>query len=146
MDSPLSQSSVQLQRMRTHSNLSCHTIDNRGAIRKRTTSSSHGISTSQVDRLYQLALEQSNPTNIGTVSLDSTVPHWLTPQSSPQPQDFTDSTIEPFPQWTVPTPPRSDSGVPSVCIDVNEVPVTSGISPSSDFPFDQQPTTSSEMR
>ncbi len=145
MDSPISQTSSQLQRMRTHSNLSLHSTDNRGAIRKRTPSFSRSVSNAQVDRLYQYALEQSNAAESCGVSLTS-APHWLTPQSSPQPQVFQDSHVEPFPQWSVPTPPRSDSGLPTVSIDTNEVSVTTGISPHSDFIYHHQPTAAAEMR
>ncbi|KAK3054889.1 hypothetical protein LTR09_004047 [Extremus antarcticus] len=144
MDSPISQTSSQLQRMRTHSNLSLHSTDNRGAIRKRTPSFSRSVSNAQVDRLYQYALEQSNAAESCGVSLTS-APHWLTPQSSPQPQVFQDSHVEPFPQWSVPTPPRSDSGLPTVSIDTNEVSVTTGISPHSDFIYHHQPTAAAEM-
>lgn len=145
MDSPHLQSSHPLQRMRTNSNLSVHSVDHRGAVRKRSTSRNRSVSTSNADRLHHLALDQSNqgdnsglpPTSIGL--------QWITPQHSPQPQVFSESSVEPFPQWTVPTPPRSDSGLPTVSVDANEVPVTTGISSTQDFHFDQ-PTASAEMR
>ncbi|KAK5172954.1 uncharacterized protein LTR77_003076 [Saxophila tyrrhenica] len=147
MDSPLSQASSQLQRMRTYSNYSVHPLDNRGAVRKRAPSSSqYSVSATQADRLYQYALEQqSSAAESCGVSLTS-APHWLTPQSSPQPQGFPEAHqhIEPFPQWSVPTPPRSDSGLPTV-FDANEVPVTTGISATADFTFHQQPTAAAEM-
>ena len=145
MDSPISQTSTQLQRMRTHSNYSVRSIDHRGAIRKRTPSSSHSVSTTQADRLYQFALEQTNAAESCGVSLTS-APHWLTPQSSPQPHIFPETHIEPFPQWSVPTPPRSDSGLPNVSIDTDEVPVTATISPNPEYIYHQQPTTAAEMR
>ena len=145
MDSPLLQSSNPLQRMRTSSNLSVHSINNRGAIRKQSLSRSRSISTSQLERLHQLAVEQSNHPNSTAPPPTSIAPQWITPQHSPQPQVFSEPSVEPFPQWTVPTPPRSDSGLPTVSVDSNEVPVTTGISSSQDFNFDQ-PTASAEMR
>ena len=145
MDSPHLQTSNILQRMRTSSNLSVHSVDNRGAIHKRNSSRSRSISASQLDRLHQLALEQSNQPNGSAPPPTSIAPQWLTPQHSPQPQVFSESAAEPFPQWTVPTPPRSDSGLPTVSVDSNEVPVTTGISSSHDFNFDQ-PTASADMR
>ena len=145
MDSPLLQSSNPLLRMRTTSNLSVHSVDSRGAIRKRSLSRSRSVSTSQLDRLHQLAVEQSTQPNGSAPPPTSIAPQWLTPQHSPQPHDFPEPSVETFPQWTVPTPPRSDSGVPTVSVDVNEVPVTTGISSSHDFTFDQ-PTASAEMR
>ena len=132
--------------MRSNSNLSVHSVDSRGAIRKRSLSRSRPLSSTQTERLHQYALDQANqvnsipsfpPTSVGT--------SWITPQQSPQPHVFPDSGVEPFPQWTVPTPPHSDSGVPSVSVDANEEPVTTSISASQNFTF-AQPTTSSEMR
>jgi hypothetical protein len=145
MDSPFTQSSIHFQRMRAHSNLSVHSADSRGGIRKRTPSLSRSTSNSHLDRLYQLALEQSNSSDASGAALTSAA-HWLTPQASPQPHVFSDTQVEPFPEWTVPTPPRSDSGLPTVSVDANEVPVTTGISCTVDYPFDQQPTASAEMR
>lgn len=146
MDSPLSQGPTQLHRMRTYSNLSVHSIDGHGAIRKRTPSLSRTTSTPQIERLYQLALEQSNCSDSTGVSLTS-APRWLTPHSSPQPHIFSDSNVEQFPEWGVPlTPPRSDSGLPTVSVDVNEVPVTTGLSSSTVSPFDHNSTASADMR
>lgn len=145
MDSPHLQSSNNLHRMRTTGNLAYHSIDSRGAIRKPSLSRNRSISTSQVERLHQLALEQSNQANNASLPPTSIAPQWLTPQHSPQPQVFADSLVEPPPQWTVPTPPRSDSGVPTVSLDSNEEPVTTGISSNQDFDF-EHPTASAEMR
>jgi hypothetical protein len=145
MDSPLSQGPIQLHRMRTHSNLSVHSIDSHGGIRKRTPSLSRSISTPQVDRLYQLTLEQSSCSDGPGLSLTS-APQWLTPQSSPQPHVFSDSNLEPFPEWSVPTPPRSDSGLPTVSVDANDVPVATGLSSSTDYRFEPHPTASADMR
>jgi len=147
MDSLYFQSSPQLQRVRTNSNLSVNSIDNRGAIRKRITERSRdrSVSATQVDRLQQLALEQPSPADVSSLPSTTGI-HWITPEHSPQSQAlYLEPSIEPFPTWTVPTPPRSDSGVPTVSIDANEEPVTTGISASADFQY-AQPTTSAEMR
>lgn len=148
MDSPYlqsHQSASDLQRMRSGSNLSVQSLDNRGAIRKRSWSRPRQLSSAQVERLHQYALDQANQANGAFFQSNAIGNSWITPQQSPQPQGFTDSGIEPFPQWTVPTPPHSDSGVPSVAIDANEEPVTSTVSTSQDFSF-SQPTASAEMR
>lgn len=146
MDSPSLQPSSHLQRMRTSSNLAVHSpVDSRGAVRKRTSSRHRSVSTSQVDRLHQFALGQSNHTNNNPPPPNSLGPQWITPQHSPQPQVFSEPSIEPFPQWTVPTPPRSESGLPTVSVDANDEPVTTGISSTQDFNF-EHPTASAEMR
>ena len=148
MDSPHLQTSHPLHRMRTNSNLSvhsAHSIDSRGGIRKPSLPRSRSISTSQLERLHQLAVEQSSQSNVSVPPPTSIAPQWLTPQHSPQPQVFSEPSYESSPQWTVPTPPRSDSGVPTVSLDANEVPVTTGISTSQDFNF-EQPTASADMR
>lgn len=147
MDSPHLQSAAQPYRMRTNSNLSVHSVDNRGAIRKRSNERSRdrSVSASQVERFNQLALEQSTQADVHSLAAASGI-QWITPQHSPQHQPlFLEPSIEPFPTWSVPTPPRSDSGIPTLAIDVTEEPVTTGISTSTDFHFDQ-PTTSAEMR
>jgi hypothetical protein len=150
MDSPPLQSSVHHpQRVRAASNLSFQAIDSHGAIRKRTAERVRSISASHADRLHQLALEQA--AEVDSHCLPPPPPpttgiRWITPQHSPEPNAvFSEQHIEPFPAWTVPTPPRSDSGVPTVSVDANEDPVTTGISAPTDFLFDQ-PTTSAEMR
>ena len=145
MDSPRLQSSHPLQRMRTTSNLSVHSIDNRGAVQKRTLQRTRSVSTSQADRLHQLALQQGNLGDNNPLPPTSIAPQWITPQHSPQPQIFSEPPVEHYHHWTVPTPPRSDSGLPTVSVDANEVPVTTGISSTQDFNFDQ-PTASAEMR
>ena len=145
MDSPLLQASHN-PRMRTNSNLSVQRVDSRGAVQKHTSTSRHrSISSSQIDRLHHLALQQSNQSEINSLPSSSIGLQWLTPQHSPQPQGFSEASIEPFPEWTVPTPPRSDSGVPTLSVDSSEVPVTSGLS-SADFHSFEQPTASAEMR
>ena len=145
MDSPHLQSSDQLRRMRTNSNLSVHSVDNRGAIQKRSLSRSRCVSTSQADRFHQLSLEPSVHAGGNSIPPTSIGPQWLTPQHSPQPPIFSDHSVEPFPQWTVPTPPRSDSGLPTVSVDANEEPVSTGISSTHDFSY-EQPTASADMR
>ena len=148
MDSPYlqSHSSSDLQRMRSNSNLSVHSVDSRGAIRKRSSSRSRPLSSTQAERLHQYALDQANRADsISSFVSPSIGTNWITPQQSPQPHVFSNTGVEPFPQWTVPTPPHSESGVPSVSIDANEEPVTTTISTSQDFAF-AQPTASSEMR
>lgn len=145
MDSPHLQYSMQSQRVRTNSNLSAHSVDNRGGIRKRSSERSRSVSASQADRLQQLVLEQSNEAGFQSIPTTSGI-QWITPQHSPQPHSiFPESSIEPFPAWTVPTPPRSDSGVPTVSVDATDDPTTTGISASQDFTFAQS-TTSAEMR
>lgn len=148
MDSPQLQSTHSLHRMRTNSNLTVHSpVNNRGAIQKRTLDNARNrsVSTSHAERLHQLALDQSHQGD--TVIPTSIAPHWITPDHSPQSQPiFTEQpVVDHYPQWTVPTPPRSDSGVPTVSVDANEVPVTSGITSTQDFNF-EQPTASAEMR
>lgn len=147
MDSPFLQSRpADLQRMRTNSNLSLHSVDGRGAIRKRSQSRSRALSSAQAERLHQYALEQANQVpDISPFTPTSLGSNWITPQQSPQPQVYTSAAVEPFPQWSVPTPPHSESGAAPVAIDVNEEPTTTSISVSSDFAF-AQAATSSEMR
>ena len=139
--------SPHVQRMRAKSGLSVHSsVDGRGGIRKQTPSRARSVSTSQAERLHHLALEQFNQSDDNDSLPPATIaPQWLTPQQSPQPHFYAEPTIESFPQWSVPTPPRSDSGVPSVSIDSNDAPVTTGISATQDFNF-EQPTASAEMR
>lgn len=127
--------------MRTTGNLSVHPVDKRGAIQKRSLQRARSVSTSQAERLHHFALDH----DINALPPTSIAPQWITPQHSPQPHIFSDAAVDPFPQWTVPTPPRSDSGVPTVSVDANEVPVTTGISSTQDFTF-EQPTASAEMR
>jgi hypothetical protein len=145
MDSPHLQSPHPLQRMRTTSNLSVHPVDKRGAIQKRSIQRARSVSTSQAERLHHFAVNQINSVDRQAVPPTSIAPQWITPQHSPQPQLFSDPPVDHFPQWTVPTPPRSDSGVPTVSVDANDVPVTTGISSTQDFSF-EQPTASAEMR
>lgn len=143
MDSPHAfQSPTGLQRMRTNSTLSVQSANNRGAIRKRSSSRTQQISASHAERLHQLALDQAENSSLPSASIRS---QWITPQQSPQPHAFVQPSLESYPQWTVPTPPRSDSGVPTVSVDASEVPVTTGISSTQDFNFEQS-TASADMR
>ena len=152
MDSPSLQSTTNShpQRVRSHTSFSAQssTVNNRGAIQKRTNDNdrNRSISVSQADRLYRLSAEQQAnfehpiPSTAGGIQ-------WITPQHSPQPQAFTsEQLIEPFPQWTAPTPPRSDSGIPTLSVDANEEPVTTGISVAPEFAFEQPSASSAEMR
>ncbi|CAK3971550.1 Hypothetical predicted protein [Lecanosticta acicola] len=155
MDSPsLQHSSLpHPSRLRSYtSSFSGHSaVDSRrGAIQKRPSFSdrNRSISVPQADRLYRLAAEQTShqpevqpncipPTSLGV--------QWITPQHSPQLSGFTtEPAIGPFPQWTAPTPPRSDSGLPTVSID-SEEPAADAIRGAHDFDF-EQPTVSAEMR
>jgi hypothetical protein len=153
MDSLISQQSasspsLQVQRMRAYSNYSDPSI-NRGAIHKnRSSSLSRTISASHADRLYQLALDRSSQQDHTPEAFLPTTETWLTPQSSPQQrqQAYCEPTTNSFNGWDLPTPPRSDSGLPTVSVDANEVPVTTGISSATDFSFDHATATSSEMR
>lgn len=155
MDSPALQPSTAQQPSRLRSFTSTTTSSSvdgrRGAVQKRssiTGDRNRSISASQADRLYQFAADQSS--NQAEAQSDTIPPaslgvQWITPQHSPQLSGFaTETTIEPFPQWTAPTPPRSDSGIPTVSID-SEDPVPSSISGAQDFEF-EQPTVSPEMR
>ncbi|KAK1055648.1 hypothetical protein LTR33_014082, partial [Friedmanniomyces endolithicus] len=160
MDSPyLHFASQQHQRLRTNSNLSVHShshshsiADQRGAIRKPSLDRSRSISTSQVDRLQQLALGPDDPlstSDLRTLPSNTTNTaafHWITPRHSPQPQAYFphQQSIETFPTWSVPTPPPSDSGRPLVSVDPSDEAATTGISTSQPgFVFDQP--TSAEM-
>lgn len=154
MHSPSFQSLAQAPRVRAHSTFSGpSTISKQGAIYKRSHNDhrDRSISASHADRLYNLAADRTNTTQAdidqGTINPSSTLGiQWLTPQHSPEPQGFdTEQPIQPYPQWTVPTPPRSESGIPSVSVDLNDVPVTTGIGLSSEFAF-EQPTAQAEMR
>ncbi|KAK4908909.1 hypothetical protein LTR49_022272, partial [Elasticomyces elasticus] len=153
MDSPYLQSASQPQRVRTNSNLSVRSIDQRAGIRKQSFDRSRSVSTSQVDRLQQLALDCEQPDFQPTPNTAGYQYQWITPRHSPQPENifseqsenlFSEQPVESYPAWSVPTPPRSDSGLPTVCLDGTEEPVTTGISLSQSFAFDA-PTTSAEM-
>ncbi|PPJ54529.1 hypothetical protein CBER1_02513 [Cercospora berteroae] len=152
MDSPSLQSTcINPNRIRSQSSFSTtSSINARGAIQKRSSHAdrSRAISVSQAEKLLQYAAEQS-----GQADLEHPIPtstalggiQWLTPQHSPQPHSFTaEPSLEPFPQWTAPTPPRSESSFPTVSIDCNDEPVTTGISVAPDFAF-EQPSVSAEM-
>ncbi|KAK0921782.1 hypothetical protein LTR91_024229 [Friedmanniomyces endolithicus] len=161
MDSPyLHFASQQPQRIRTNSNLSVHShfhshsiADQRGAIRKPSLDRSRSVSTSQVDRLQQLALGSDDPSSTSefrtipsNTSTNTSAFHWITPRHSPQPQAYFphQQSIETFPTWSVPTPPPSDSGRPLVSVDAGDEGATTGINTSQPgFVFDQP--TSAEM-
>ena len=147
MDSPYLQSSTQTYRMRSSSNLSVHAFDDRSAIRKRSSERSRGgsFSTSQAERLHNITLEQSTRSDVGYIPPACGI-EWITPQQSPQAQAaLSNPSVEPFPTWTIPTPPRSDSGLPFVSVDAIEEPVTTGISGAANFRY-EQPTASTDMR
>ncbi|KAK4612221.1 putative C2H2-type zinc-finger transcription factor orf8 [Fulvia fulva] len=152
MDSPSFQSLAHQPRVRAHSTFAAQSsINKHGAISKRShlDGRDRSISASQADRLFHFAAEQSTTQadiDQGTINPSSTLGiQWLTPQHSPEPQGSeTEHPIQPYPQWTAPTPPRSDSGVPSVSVDFNDLPVATGISISPEFAF-EQPTAQAEM-
>ncbi|KXT15486.1 hypothetical protein AC579_3370 [Pseudocercospora musae] len=150
MHSPSLQSSTTSslpQRLPSHTSPSAHssTLSNRGAIQKqKRTDDDHrhpSVPPSQADRLYRLAAQQ-HPTLATAVRIQC-----MTPQHSPQPQPFPlDQLLEPFPpHWTAPTPPRSDSGLPTLSVDANEEPVPTAISVASDFAFEHPSASSAEM-
>ena len=147
MDSPYFQSSTQAYRMRSSSILSVHALDDRSAIRKRSSERSRdgSFSTSQTERLHSLTLERS--TRSDAISVPSTCGlEWITPQQSPRIQAvLSDQSIEPFPTWAIPTPPLSDSGLPFVSVDAIEEPAVTGISSSTAFHY-EQPTAVADMR
>lgn len=154
MDSPSLQSTTAAHphpsRVRAHTtSLSAHaTVNHRGAVQKRINDNdrNRSISVSQADRLYRLAAEQQAAFEHPVPSTARGI-QWITPQHSPQPHHFTPEQLidSPFPQWTAPTPPRSDSGLPSLSVDASEEPVTTGISVAPDFAF-EQPSATAEMR
>ncbi|KJX99907.1 hypothetical protein TI39_contig348g00034 [Zymoseptoria brevis] len=131
MDSPSSLQYNNPPRSRASSYLTSphsSTADHRGAIHKRSYNDRpRSISTLQADRLYHQATDQadhiadlngSNPLSNGDI-------RWITPQHSPQLTGFTTAPpIDPYPLWTAPTPPQSDSGLPTVSFDANEEPAT----------------------
>jgi hypothetical protein len=124
-------------------------VDSRGAIQKRSRQNdrTRSISLSQ-DRLFRLATEQSN---IQYISSTTSIPdpslglqlQWITPQHSPQAQGFSEPVIEAFPQWSVPTPPRSDSGIPNV---VDSDDSSTCIGTSAGFDHFEPATSAEEMR
>lgn len=150
MDSPSFQSAT-INPNRIRSQTSYSTVNSRGAIQKRghDNDRSRAISVSQAEKLLQYAADQASQADIQQPIPTSTIAggiEWLTPQHSPQPQSFTaEPSLEPFPQWTAPTPPRSESSFPTVSIDCNDEPGTTGISIAPDFAF-EQPSVSAEMR
>lgn len=146
MDSPIRQASPTHFRSRTDSSLSVHSQTIYSGIRKKSSSPSH-FSAAQTDRIQHALGPYSTP-DFNPSSLTSSGLQWITPQQSPQPHLFPNSTstTEPFPQWVVPTPPRSDSGVPPVSIDAKQEPSTSGAGSTQNYGFGQPSTASNEMR
>lgn len=145
MDSLLRQSSPPSSyRSRTDSSLSIHSKSIYAGIRKRSSSPSH-FSAAQAERIQQSLNPYSTP-DFQPSSLISSGLQWVTPQHSPQPHLFPDQTAtESFPQWAAPTPPRSDSGAPSLSIDASKESSTSGTNSTQSFDFG--PTTSTaDMR
>ena len=152
MDSHPLQSSSPFQRARATSNLPLQSIEARGAIRKRSSERYRdcSISSSQAERLHQLALDPWSQADSSALTSTSGL-QWITPEHSPQAQplssepSISDASIEALSAWSVPTPPQSDSGVPSFCLDSNEKPAIPASASPADFQLDQAPT-SSEMR
>lgn len=147
MDSPTRQRSPNLGHTRTHSSLSARSTAYPLGIRKRSSPRARAISVSQNERLEQLVFDQSSTSSPDFQPIPQAPLNlqWLTPQHSPQPQLFPETvSIEPFTQWNVPTPPRSDSGVPTLSIDSNEEQSNSDTGCSQPFDFGPM-TTSAEM-
>lgn len=145
MDSPLRQSSPPSNyRSRTDSSLSVHSKTLYAGIRKRSDSPSH-FSAAHAERIQQALNPYSTP-DFQPSSLINTGLQWVTPQHSPQPHLFPDQTAtESFPQWAAPTPPRSDSGAPSLSIDASKEAATSGTTSTQPFDFGQT-TSTTDMR
>lgn len=147
MDSPYLQSTAPIYRPRTNSSLSVHSSANPTGIRKRSVSRVRSTSTSQAEHLHRIVLDGSaTPEFQPPLPPSSTSAQWFTPQASPQPQLFPDSgLVDTLPQWNVPTPPRSDSGVPSLSVDASEDSLSNCVSSAQDYTF-QTNTTTAEMR
>jgi hypothetical protein len=144
MDSPLRQSSPPSFRSRTDSSLSVHSKSFYSGIRKRSSSPSH-YSTLQAERIQQALQPYSTP-DFQPTSLVSAGLQWVTPQHSPQPHLFPDhAATESFPQWSAPTPPRSDSGAPSRSVDATKESTVSGNGSTQPFDFGQS-TSTADMR
>lgn len=143
MDSPsIQQATIQPGRDRSHTSFSTQsTVNNRGAIQKRSHDSNRTISVSQAEKLYQFAADQQNQLDLEHPTIPTSTAggiQWITPQHSPQPQSYQpESSLEPFPQWTAPTPPHSDSGILSISVDASDDPVTTGISVTPEFAFEE---------
>nr|OQO25235.1 hypothetical protein B0A51_09359 [Rachicladosporium sp. CCFEE 5018] len=132
-------------RERTNSNLSVYSAANPAGIRKRSASRSPPISAAQVQHLEQLCLNQTNCQDLDAFTKNVTNYQWLTPQPSPQSQPYlVPCGIEAFPQWTAPTPPRSDSEVSTLAIDAQDEIATTTAGGSQSFGFDPV-TTTAEM-
>lgn len=144
MDSPLRQASPPSFRSRTDSSLSVHSKSIYSGIHKRSSSPSH-FSAAQAERIQQALHPYSTP-DFQPSSLISAGLQWVTPQHSPQPHLFPDQTVtEPFPQWTAPTPPGSDSEAPSLSIDASKEPTASGVSSNQNYDFGPS-TSTADMR
>lgn len=143
MNSPHLQTTAFPNRTRTNSNLSVHSVDNRGAIRRRSGSRSRSVSVSHAERIRELALQSARADYQAAPNTTHGL-EWTTPHPSPQPQLLSQSS-EPFSQWGVPTPPHSESGLPTLSVDSNQESARSGVSAAQGYSFDH-PTTSAEMR
>lgn len=108
---------------------SLHPINSRGGIQKRTAlPRDRSVSTAQAERLHHLAADQAHQPSNRSVNSPALSAHWLTPQPSPQPHAYpAESSAEALPQWTVPTPPKSDPGVHQIMtIGSNDVQAPAG--------------------
>lgn len=127
----------------TSSHLAVYASTHSGGIRKRAVVRNRAISTPQADRLHHFALDQATGSGFQAVVPSSSGYDWLTPRHSPQPSFFEESVgLDPFPEWGVPTPPCSDSGVPALSVDAGDEPPRAGVTASA---FDQT-VTPAEMR
>lgn len=87
-----------------YSALDPHALHHRAAVQKHTAPRNRSISTSQLDRLHNYALEQANPSNSASLPSPSVTAQWVTPHPSPQPQLFPDPTIvDALANWAVST-------------------------------------------
>ena len=115
------------------------------ALSRARSSSSHN---NHAERLYNLALDlaPSATSNSQSITPTSAGLNWITPLPSPQTHPYNTTNIDPIPEWTLPTPPRSDSGVPPACIDTSKDPiVAASLVASPELAFDE-PSNNSEMR
>lgn len=128
-------------RPRSSSNLSVYSPEPRG-IRKQSISRSRSDSTSKIAQHPELL-----PTQI-RLDLDlSPAPSlrnsWSTPGDSPQPHSYFDLVNQNPSVWSVPTPPHSDSGLPSLISDSGDSTFTA--TSSDNLAKYDPPTTSAGM-
>lgn len=147
MNSPYLQSTTHSERGRSNSNLSVHSAEHRRRVRKRSTSRSPSISAAHLDRLHQLALNESTRNEVTSSSSSSlnTVGQWAVSNASLDPQVNNNANVESFPDWNAPTPPHSDPDVPSLSVDQISSPTHLDRNTPEDFLLDP-PTTSADMR